>query len=492
MIKKCLLLLLCSSLAAETLPETGTVSSSNAAYDGNALVLKGHVVLDHGLGKMSADQASLERQEIGKDFPFSLIHLKKEVLLALKNNGELRCDTADLDFVSLKGILVSQEDDKVVYTDTFKKKDGGKNTFSVMSKVIELGLAKKGQDDKKTDYDIETVLAKKEVVIGYANDFTLLADQALFRKQPSFDGKNKEFQGIITAYPKDASSKCRLTREGDIIDADTVDLDLIQSKLSMHRPQGKIASSLIPHLQKNEMLFSSDHLVWEHAKNILTLKGHIKIEEAALGTFTADDELQLIQTVKKNVRSVTGIRSKGRTTLQYLDPESQTMRTLITHGTLSLDQNKMHAIIDSPEKQGLVPPELQIYYEEEDLAVQGDKASVEYTINENQMQPISLSIKGNVRLRSRNTEEPQRFALADRLSYSPATKTLILSANPGKKVLFWDEGQTLRISAQEVHITQDPETKKENVKGIGNVKFAFSAEEADRLTKYIPQLPLKQ
>ena len=107
---------------AAPLSETGSLSSTDASYDGNALVLTGHVVLDHGLGKMNAEEASLQRQEGGKDFPFSLIHLNKDVLLSLKNNAKLQCESADLDFSALKGLLHAKEGGTVVYTDSIKKK----------------------------------------------------------------------------------------------------------------------------------------------------------------------------------------------------------------------------------------------------------------------------------------------------------------------------------------------------------------------------------
>src|ERR1700733_12087732 len=77
--------------------DAGTISSSNASYDGNALILKGQVLLDHGLGTMQAEEAVLQKQEVGKDFPFSLIHLEKDVLLKLNQTGELKCEKADLD-----------------------------------------------------------------------------------------------------------------------------------------------------------------------------------------------------------------------------------------------------------------------------------------------------------------------------------------------------------------------------------------------------------
>ena len=207
-------LFLIAALQAETPSQEGSVSSTNATYDGNALILTGHVLLDHGLGQMNAEHARLEKQEAGKDFPFSMIHLKKDVLLALKNNSEVRSDSADFDFTTLKGILLSEAAKKVVYTDHLKKKSGD-TFFRLASETIELNLTKKGYDGSKTTYDVETVLAKNEVVIDYANVFTLYAGQALYRKLLPKDAKtaSKEFQGVITAYPKDASSKCHLTHK---------------------------------------------------------------------------------------------------------------------------------------------------------------------------------------------------------------------------------------------------------------------------------------
>src|ERR1700722_421623 len=97
-----------------SLQGNGTLSSSDASYDGNSLVLTGHVILDHGLGKMTAEEASLQRQEAGKDFPFSLIHLRKDVLLALKSSAEISCGSALLDFAALKGELSPSENGKVI------------------------------------------------------------------------------------------------------------------------------------------------------------------------------------------------------------------------------------------------------------------------------------------------------------------------------------------------------------------------------------------
>ena len=54
--------------------------------------------------------------------------------------------------------------------------------------------------------------------------------------------------------------------QGDAIDADSVDLDMLHSKVTMHHPKGVLLSTLIPHLQKGEIQFDSDYLSWTMPK----------------------------------------------------------------------------------------------------------------------------------------------------------------------------------------------------------------------------------
>ena len=247
-----------STLYAAT-PETDSaaLSSSNATYDGNALVLTGHVLLDHGLGKMAADEAKLQRQETGKDFPFSLIQLVKNVQLSMKGGAQINCDGADLDFTSLKGLLSAENGGKVVYTDNLEK-----GLFRLLGNSVELKISKREVDQKKSDFEIDTILAKEDVNIEFAKGFSLQAHQALYRKTPIKDASSEEFQGAVTAYPKDAENPCRLTHGEDLIDAESVDLDLVHSKLALLHPKGMLTSRLMPGMQKGELKFTCDHLLW--------------------------------------------------------------------------------------------------------------------------------------------------------------------------------------------------------------------------------------
>ncbi len=485
--------LLIASLSAEDKPSTplGALSSSDASYDGNSLVLSGRVVLDHGLGKMTAEEANLEKQEeTGKEFPFKMIHLNRDVLVSLKNASELRCDHADFDFSALKGFLFAKENEKVAFIDASKKKKTGEETpLQLLSRSLELNFSKHDLDAKKTEYEIESIVAKNDIEITYANNFILLADHALYRKQVSVNDKtdSKQFQGILTAYPKDNQSQCHLTHEKDRIDADVIDLDILHSKISMLHSKGVLNSSLLSDDSLQEIHFHCDHLTWDNIKNLLTLKGNVAIEDAALGKISSQNAIELEHTLVKGKRTLQSIHATGPSTLVYQDAETSHQHKIICHGNIHLDRDKLQASLDSPLKSGQVLQTEQIYYEEESIAFYADKAILEYAEENGTLHPISFTLKDNVRLFSHDPEKPQSCGIADRLQYSPATRTLILAANPGKKVLFWDDAQGVRVSAREIHITQDPETNERVVKGIGNLRLTFDATEQAMLEKVFAQ-----
>ena len=471
-----ILLPLFFAIAALGVPDSAAVSSANAVYDGNTLVLTGHVLLDHGLGKMAADEARLERQENGKDFPFSLIQLVRNVQMNLKNGAAIECADAQLDFIQLKGLLSSSEGGKVVYNDSIKK-----GLLRLLGNTVELKFAKKEGGEQK-DFDIDAILAKEEVLIEFASKFALTADRALYRKAPPQEGASpREFQGVITAYPKDSSHPCHLTHEGDLIDAETVDLDLINSRLSLLRPKGTLTSLLVPGMQKGEIKFSSDHLLWDDLKNALTLKGHVQIIDSLFGMLATDGELEIVKTQQKLLKT---IRSRGMCVLDFKD-EAGSLHHLVGHGPFLFDRERLRATFESPKRDGAIPADKQLFYKTDTLSLYANQALLEYTAQESHLKPTVLTVVGNVRLFS-SDEKDRRFALADRLSLSTTTRTVILTADPGKKVLFIDEAQGMRIAASEIHITRDPKTEQEKVQGIGSVRFTFTDEEFSLFKKIFP------
>jgi lipopolysaccharide export system protein LptA len=237
----------------------------------------------------------------------------------------------------------------------------------------------------------------------------------------------------------------------------------------MTNPQG-----ILPSLGKGEVRFTAESLLWNHDQNTLVLKGNPKVQEPNLGTVVSDKEIFLFQKDK----SLIGFKGVGKTTMTYLNNHQ-----LISHGTLSFDRERKLGTVESPMVNGAVPEGLQLSYKEGEMSVLADKAHIEYTEENGSFQPVSVSLKGQVKVSSIG-DKPSRYGLADRLTYSPTTRTFILGADPGKKVLFVNNEENIRLSAQEVHITQDPTTKKQSVKGLGNVQLALSSDEQLSLNKY--------
>ncbi len=89
--------------------------------------------------------------------------------------------------------------------------------------------------------------------------------------------------------------------------------------------------------------------------------------------------------------------------------------------------------------------------------------------------PEALHLTGEVRLFSTRSENKQTFALADALFYHPSTGTITLHGDAPKKVLLWQDDR--RLSSPAIEITRDPKKKTEEIKGIGDVRLSFNAEE---------------
>lgn len=82
--------------------ETTTVSSEMAHYDGKVVTLGGNVTIEHPLGKVTAQKATLTRDEEGKcevDFPW--IDLEDNVQADLTKGSLLQCHKVFIDMVHL-------------------------------------------------------------------------------------------------------------------------------------------------------------------------------------------------------------------------------------------------------------------------------------------------------------------------------------------------------------------------------------------------------
>lgn len=119
--------------------------------------------------------------------------------------------------------------------------------------------------------------------------------------------------------------------------------------------------------------------------------------------------------------------------------------------------------------------------EDERVHLEANQGRLTYQKQDGRMQPDALYCDGSVRLISSAIQDQESFALADRLSYFPETRTIILSSISPNRVLFWQSSGNITLSAPEIRVQLDPQTERETVQGIGDVHFHFTLQEEDTI-----------
>lgn len=441
--KKLSLLVLIPTLLSGEL-STSSISSDNASYDGNALVLSGSVELDHSLGKMASGSARLVREDF--DGPFSAIHLNNDVKILLKERGKVECDVANFDFENMTGTLSSTPEKTIAISDL-------SHNLLMTCRGASVSL-KQAYDELK----ITEISTDSPVEVVYGKDFILKADSATYEGESSPAIK--------------ASPNCVLTHFNDVIYAEKVGLFPTASKVVLKKPKGQLSPTLFS--EEAAISFSSDKLIWDQKPHVLTLSGRTQIEDQGVGTLESEEEIEMRQQLRDDRWVVTHITTRGTTSLSY-QGGSLNEHHLVSHGGMALDGDRFLLTAQRSE-------DLPVTYYHDSMILEADSAQLSYSQDGDHIATKRLLLLGNIRLISDN--DHLRCAVAERVIYHPETQEVILKAKEGERVLFWDEQQHLSISAKEVHIHQTE--KGEKVKGVGNVSFTFSSTESDLLKKLFP------
>jgi len=456
-------------------PDDKTVSALHATYEDGTLVLEGEVQVEHGIGTLLSEKAFLYKDRSNVELPFSSVTLRENVRISSKSSGMLRCDNAELNLVTLTGKLTSEETKRVGYSDTIHSVP-----VEVTGKTIDLSFETRG-NVSYPDYICNNITINEDVEVSYGEDFKVKSHKLNYI--PNSEGSDF-LGGILLASPASPGSHCKLVYGGEEIETSFIEIDPGKHELRLKNPKGSLPSGLFSKSSEGRLFLRSQDLVWDHRKKVLILQKNVELTESAFGTLNAADSVTVEQSKSGSPGRIRSIKVPGASTLRYEGS------LLDCYGSLHLDGVKGRIVATSPKISGKTDPSLQVSYESEDLKLRADEAVLEYALPLPKLS--SLTFVGNIRIESPGGENPLRFAVADRLSYSPDTKTVILSAIPGKKVLFWDKEEGLVISAKEVHLTQNPLTSKTEIKGVGNMKLSLSPEEQSRLKSHFPTFPEKE
>ncbi len=310
--------------------------------------------------------------------------------------------------------------------------------------------------------------AKQNVTLVFNNHFTVLGEFAKF------------VQNSVTVLggPK----KCRLSSvDGDLIISDRINVSLASKVLEMENPIGELYPA------KNEptaLTFNSKHLLWDHEQNQLILDDQVNIFHPELGNLSNHDVVHVFRGEGKGKRSLQKIISEGTTTLQREDQQTLRHYTLVCIGQVILDHAKGHVELTAYD-----PSQKQVHLKDEFGEIFSDSAEIFYvSAQSRQAIPQKIILKGNVKIINRDTLADDtvgvmQMALADRVELNPSNNEMTFYANRKKRVLFYDRGNDLQVSAPKLKIKRDQKTKKESFEGTGDVRFSFQDKEIAQLRK---------
>jgi hypothetical protein len=436
-----------SSIFAE---ENYTIASEKASFDGNTLSLSNNIQIEHTLGKLCAKEAFLEDAD-KKDFR---LHLKGDVALFLKTGAVLKSEDATFDSNSSK-ITFSSLKTKVSFEDTILSKNNKKNKITLSCHNIDCLFSNFKTFEKTSLKDISYLSFLDDVHLTY-DDFNFFGEKATLQK----DELNNS---IILFYPK-KDGLCHFQYEKNQIETLFAKINLKEKNLFLEKPKGLLSSD------DKSIFFSCNTLKWQNFNQNLFLEGDVFIDYKENG-FLKSDAVTLVKNSQKN--DISKILAQGKTNISLVNKNNEVTSELSCNGTIELDNEKGYILAINSQKN-----EDQLIFQDGMLTLSAKKASLSYT-PAHKLQNVLL--EDNVRFIYHQKDAKIGCGIANKVFYDPSSKEIVLSSLDKKKVLFWQDDDSIRLSAKEIHISQKD---KDSIKGIGDVRFAFNFEE-EKLIKEI-------
>jgi hypothetical protein len=184
-----------------------------------------------------------------------------------------------------------------------------------------------------------------------------------------------------------------------------------------------------------------------------------------------------------------GMETKDEAFLIFIDPNTGLKHTLKSFGSLHIDHRKMVAKLQSPlNVNGSVDKDLQVFFEDDKGEIHADKVFIKYEEVGKKIIPARIVLEGNLRIENHfenfaDAKKENQYILAHRVDFIPQTSEMIFKAEKGKRVLLYDKGNNLQVSAPRLKIIRDKSVKKETLQGIGDIRFNFIENELDQFRR---------
>lgn len=467
-----------------------------ANNDGEKVTLRGNVVIEHEQGRYSAGHVVLFSKEgKGKD-SFGLLRMNDDVKLTFKDGGELCCGLAELDYRDQVGKFAGNEQQEFV---VYKEQPAGKTQGSgvctplmVKSRKMAVTLAAvKRAVETSQKNSINSILAEDQVTVCYNEDIVVSADYADYRRaEPEVVSKGTLLSGLITMYTATEGGLCQVSdSSGDLIEATRINIDTTKKQLVFIQPKGTL-ETIAGATNLGRIDFIADRLEWDEQSGVFVLQDHVGVDQNGIGKLETSKEMRCYLNAGTRNKMLKSIETVSDTTLTYHDAEKGMHHNLFCSGPVKVDHEKMETrLFALRDESGKVSEDKQIHFKDPRGEVFADRVLIKYATEGSNLEITRIILAGNVKVVNNPIPDDEeapllQYVLADRVDFTPQNNEMVFRAIvKGHRVLFYDKTNSLQVSAPAIKINRDMATKKDAIKGIGDVRFSFIESEFAQLRR---------
>lgn len=420
-------------------------SVEEATFEKGLLHFSGGFHYDHPLGKLQAKTAQARFEDLSA--PPQEIVMEEGVLVQLKDGSTVQSPFSRLDSTTWIAFFHGLEGNKVVLQ---------RAADSLYLKSLEMAL-QFFPPTKNHPAWIDHLTAEGDVEMNLESGLTLHGRHALFN---AFTPEGKFSYALLTG-------DCLLTKENEAeINAEEIAVDLVLDQASLKTAHGTLQKDNSP------LNFSASHVRIDRKAGKMFLDPPVTLEWG--GTLETSGKVEITESLKEGKRTLALLNIEGPSVLKTKDNKGA-LHTFKTSGTILVDPEAKKTFVSSEKGK-------QIHFSDMHGDIYADRMQVHYGESDGKLEPLKLYLEGNIRVQNIQSGL-ERYALAENAEYDFLKGELTLKAKRPARVLFYDLANKVQMSAPALVLKRNPETEKDEVKGIGNVRFLLAEDEWNELKK---------
>ena len=451
-------------------------------YEGKKIVFKGNVVIEHGLGQISAHRlAAYPTSNKDKKQEYGLIEMSEDVEIQLRNEGTVRCQHAQVSDVNMRGFFQGNDTyPYVIYSNMAKNTEHSASyvpSLEVKGREMEFFLKRA---DHSSKLFVDKIEAKRDISIHYRSHYFLTSDYAHYQFFPS---SSPSLNGLLTLFMEENTAYCRLTNihQDDFL-ARKISVNTFKKELTCQDVSGTLT---LKHDTDSPqpLTFTADEVIWDEQADCLRLKGNIHVSYHTLFHFETPYDVIITQKTVDGKKTLHRIEALKEVDFFYCDPLTTKKRKVHCPGSFIFIYPERTLMFEMEKQEGAH----QVFIEDAWGEMYADRIQLHYDWKNERLTPENLLLEGNVKLLNRfdgHTQETGsilQYALADKVEYALIKNEILLSSYGKERVLFFDKVNKLQMSAPSLKITYKIGEQHPIIQGIGDVRFTLIEKEFEQI-----------